>query len=315
MRYAVHPLDITPVELDGLSERLIVSHYENNYGGAVRRLNAITAEIAKLDFAKALPFDINRLKREELIAANSMLLHELYFDGLGGSGEPYGEIAAALEGDFGSVARWRAEFEYTAKALGGGSGWVLLMHSRRDGRLVNQWASDHAHVLTDGQPLLALDMYEHAYRLDYGERAGAYVEAFLRNIDWAKVALRLGASNAPARAAVQPNRSIAPEDLRQRIARGANETLLLDVRRRPVFMAAADMIKGAAWRDPELVDAWADRLPKDRDVIVYCVYGHNVSQDVCEGLRARGIAARQLTGGVAAWHAIGGPIVPITKPE
>jgi hypothetical protein len=73
-------------EAQGLSERLIVSHWENNYGGAVKRLNAITAQLASLDFAAALVFVINGLKREELIATNSMIRHELYFDGLGDGG-------------------------------------------------------------------------------------------------------------------------------------------------------------------------------------------------------------------------------------
>jgi len=82
MKYVVRPLSCDPTKLNGLSEKLIVSHWENNYGGAVRRLNAITAQLAELDFAKAPVCVINGLKREELIATNSMILHELYFDSL-----------------------------------------------------------------------------------------------------------------------------------------------------------------------------------------------------------------------------------------
>jgi|SRR5882762_4820294 len=81
MTYNVRPLSCDPKKLKGLSERLIVSHWENNYGGAVKRLNAITTQLAGLDFATAPVFLINGLKREELIATNSMILHELYFDG------------------------------------------------------------------------------------------------------------------------------------------------------------------------------------------------------------------------------------------
>ena len=80
MTYVVKPLSLEPTKLKGLSEKLIVSHWENNYGGAVRRLNAIAAQLAELDFAKAPIFVINGLKREELIAANSMILHELHFE-------------------------------------------------------------------------------------------------------------------------------------------------------------------------------------------------------------------------------------------
>src|SRR5262249_44053098 len=153
--------------LNGFSERLLASHYENNYGGALRRLNEIEARLAALDWAAPV-FEINGLKREELIAANSVILHEVYFDGLGGSGDASGEIATALERDFGSVSRWRAEFTAMGKALAGGSGWVLLTWSERHGRLVNAWAADHAHSMADSRPILALDMYEHAYHLDFG---------------------------------------------------------------------------------------------------------------------------------------------------
>lgn len=70
------------------------------------------------------------------------------------------------------------------KALGGRSGWVLLTWSRRDRRLVNTWAADHTMTLADGAPLLALDMYEHAYHMDYGAKAAAYVDAFMRAVSW-----------------------------------------------------------------------------------------------------------------------------------
>src|SRR5262249_11115091 len=103
MLYAIKALSCDPKKLKGLSERLIVSHWENNYGGAVKRLNAITAQLASLDFASAPVFVINGLKREELSATNSMILHELYFDGLGASGEPDTPLREALVRDFGSI--------------------------------------------------------------------------------------------------------------------------------------------------------------------------------------------------------------------
>jgi superoxide dismutase, Fe-Mn family len=189
--YKMQPLACDPSKLKGLSEHLIISHYENNYGGAVKRLNAITAQLAEMNPATASTFMLNGLKREELIAANSMILHEVYFDGLGDAVEIPGDVADAIAGDFGSVERWRSEFTSTGKALGGGSGWMLLTYSRRQGRLVNQWASDHAHTLAAAQPVLALDMYEHSYHMDYGAKAAAYVDAFMENIDWRKVSRRL----------------------------------------------------------------------------------------------------------------------------
>ncbi len=150
----------------------------------MKRLNAIGAQLAALDFAKAPIFTINGLKREELIAMNSMILHDLYFDSLGGGGAPGGALAAAIARDFGSVDRWQAEFSAMGKAEGGGSGWVLLTYSPHDKRLINQWAADHTTTLAGGQPILALDMYEHAYHMDYGAAAARYVDAYMAAIRW-----------------------------------------------------------------------------------------------------------------------------------
>ena len=184
MAYAMKPLGCDPQHVKGMSEKLIVSHYENNYGGAVKRLNLITEQLAGLDFGTAPGFLINGLKREELIASNSMILHELFFDGLGNAGAPGKALEAAIARDFGSFARWRAEFIAMGKALGGGSGWVLLSYSPRDGKLVNQWAADHCHTLAGGRPIVALDMYEHSYHIDYGAKAATYVDTFMDAIRW-----------------------------------------------------------------------------------------------------------------------------------
>jgi superoxide dismutase, Fe-Mn family len=187
MAYTMKPLGCDPTRIKGMSEKLLISHYENNYGGAVNRLNAITAQLDELDFAKAPGFVINGLKREELIASNSMILHELYFASLGGESAPEGELRDALDRDFGSLDRWRTEFSAMGKAQGGGSGWVLLTWSPRDRKLINQWAMDHTTALAGGQPILALDMYEHSYHIDYGARAAAYVDAFMAAINWPNV--------------------------------------------------------------------------------------------------------------------------------
>src|SRR5215468_5608231 len=197
-RMMIRPLLLKPQWMNGLSERLLVSHYENNYGGALRRLNAVRARLADLDVANTPVFEINGLKREELIAAGSVVLHEIYFESLGGHGdnrptgltEPPAGLAEALERDFGSVAAWRAEFTAMAKALAGGSGWVILAWSDRLGRLVNQWAADHAHGLPGATPILALDMYEHAYHLDFGAKAAAYVDQVMANLNWPRIGAR-----------------------------------------------------------------------------------------------------------------------------
>ena len=188
MVYEMKSLSCNSAKLKGLSEKLIVSHYENNYGGAVKRLNAIAAQWQALDVANAPVFVVNGLKREELIAGNSMILHELYFDSLGGGGQAEEPLRAALARDFGSYERWQTEFSAMGRAQGGGSGWVLLTYSQRDKKLVNQWAADHTCHLARGTPILALDMYEHSYHIDYGAKAALYVEAFMQNINWANAA-------------------------------------------------------------------------------------------------------------------------------
>ncbi len=178
------PLSFDPKTVPGLSEKLLTSHHANNYTGAVNRLGAIAAEVAALDPATAPGYRLNGLKREELIAWNSMLLHEVYFSAFGAPEAPGAALAQAMERDFGSHDRWAAEFAAMGKALGGGSGWVLLTWSPRDRRLVNTWAADHTMTLAGGTPLLALDMYEHAYHMDYGARAAAYVDAFMKAFSW-----------------------------------------------------------------------------------------------------------------------------------
>src|SRR5258706_9116938 len=184
MTYAMKPLSCDPARIKGMSERLIISHYENNYGGAVKRLNLIEEKLAELDYATAPGFLINGLKREELVAMNSMILHEYFFDSLGDASGPDAALQEVLTRDFGSFERWRSEFAAMGKALGGGSGWVLLSWSPRDRKLVNQWASDHCHTLAGGAPIFALDMYEHSYHINFGAKSADYLGNFMTAVNW-----------------------------------------------------------------------------------------------------------------------------------
>jgi len=294
MQTRMQDLPFEPTTLRGLSEKLLRSHHQNNYGGAVKRLNAIRHELGEASPSTMPGFRLNGLKREELLANNSMLLHELYFGSLGGdatSMTPAMELA--LQANFGSVARWREEFVAMGKALGGGSGWVLLVFQPRDGTLVNQWAADHTHALAGGTPILALDMYEHAYHMDFGAAAGTYVDAFMDNIDWAAVYARY---QHAVHGASEPYGAAQDE---------VAGTIVLDVRRAGVFEKAATRLVDAEWRDPAAIDGWAASLPLDRDVIVYCVYGHEVGRATALRLRAAGVRARYLRGGIDAWQSAG----------
>ncbi|WP_423459513.1 Fe-Mn family superoxide dismutase [Ottowia sp. VDI28] len=288
-------LTLNPAALNGLSEKLIASHHANNYTGAVKRLGAIRQQLAQLDWPSAPVFTINGLKREELIAANSAWLHELYFESLGGDDSlPDSGLAVALARDFGSTDRWRAEFTALAKAMGGGSGWALLSWSTREARLVSHWAADHTHLLARATPLLALDMYEHAYHMDFGARAAAYVDAFMQNIRWEEVARRYGAAvEADALPWSAPPKTVP------------DKVQLIDVRRAADYAKAADRVAGAMWGNPAQLAEWSAELDTSQPVLVYCVHGHDVSQSVALALRARGFDARYVAGGIEACRAIG----------
>ena len=326
----VRPLLLKPQWMNGLSERLLVSHYVNNYGGAVRRLNAIRARLAALDWVRAPAFEINGLKREELIAAGSVVLHEIYFESLGGHGdnpptgreEPPPELAQALERDFGSVAAWRAEFTGIAKALAGGSGWVILAWSERLHRLVNHWASDHAHGLPGATPILAIDMYEHAYHLDFGANAGAYVDQVMANLNWERIGARHRRARGngavdeglflPYGAPMQEDARISAEELKTALARNNDRRpVLLDLCLAKDLPRRTDMLEGATMHAPDALPHWIEELPRDRPIAVYCICGFQVSGKAVTELRKRGYDARALVGGITAWRALGGATVPM----
>ena len=297
MDHLVLPLPFDSAALSGLSPRLLESHHQNNYAGAVKRLNAIRREMAQLSLSDVSGYRLNGLKREELVALNSMLLHELYFDSLGGDGEGLTPaFALAFEANFGSVERWREEFVAMGKALAGGSGWVVLTFLPRDGSLVNQWGADHTCSVAGGIPLLALDMYEHAYHLDHGASAAKYVDAFMLNIQWARVYARY---QAAVESAAEPF-ALPAEDV--------GGVPLLDVRRAGVYAEATEIIDGARWRDPARVEAWASELARGERVVVYCVYGHEVGRATALRLRGAGVDARFLRGGFVEWKSAGLPL-------
>lgn len=298
MDVRIQDLPFDAAALHGLSEALLRSHHQNNYGGALRRLNAIRAQLRARGTGALTAFELNGLKREELVATNAMLLHELYFGSLTPAPTPMAPaMELALRASFGSAALWHEEFVAMGKALGGGSGWVLLSFQPREARLVNQWAADHTQAIAGGIPLLALDMYEHAYHMDFGAAAGAYVDVFMQHIDWAGVHARYQQAVTGASAGL----GATPQD--------AGAATLIDVRRAAVFEQSDAMAEGAEWRDPAQVDTWAGQLPAGVPVVVYCVHGHEVSRATAMRLRAAGIEARFLAGGLDGWQSQGRPVV------
>lgn len=182
------PLQFDPAKLRGLSEKLIRSHHENNYIGALRALNAVEQRLDAMAKDKDVPaYVYGDLKREELVRTGSVVLHEYYFANLGGDGRAGGTVLDLINTWFGSYEQWESEFKRTANALGGGSGWVILAYNSHTAEVHNYWAWDHMHNAPMSRPLLALDMYEHAYHIDYGAAAAKYVDAFMQNVKWEEV--------------------------------------------------------------------------------------------------------------------------------
>jgi Fe-Mn family superoxide dismutase len=203
-QHTVVPLPFDGKKLRGISEKMIVSHWQNNYGGAVKNLNKVEEELARI--GKDAPgFLLGALKEKELTYTNSLILHELYFGNLGGDGKPGGAIQAALGETYGTLGRWEETFRNTGASLGGGSGWTVLDWNFQSGTLRTYWSGNHTQALAFGAPLLVLDMYEHAYQMDYGAAAAKYLEAFMANVDWQEVnrrfdrAGRLGALYRPTK--------------------------------------------------------------------------------------------------------------------
>jgi Fe-Mn family superoxide dismutase len=312
MHHRILPIPCKPYSLNWLPERLIVSHYENNYGAAVQCLNAVRDRLAGMDPDTSIAAEIRALKREEMSAMASVVLHELYFTNLSGDRTVPGEMTvAALEEHFGSVHRWRREFVGAAQSLAGRSGWLLLSYSPHEGRLYNQIALEDAQTVPGTVPILALDMYEHAYHLEFGANATAYVEAFMRLIAWPVVTARLMQATAQhqlggSQASDDALPSISVEELGALLETDPRPQVV-DVRPKNYVARSPDTMPNAVWRDPERVDDWGGQLSSGTPVFVYCAYGFEVGCNVATALRQRGFDARYVRGGLAAWCGAEGP--------
>ena len=209
-----------------------------------------------------------------------------------------------------------------AKALAGGSGWAILAWSERLGGLVNHWAADHAHNLPNATPILAIDMYEHAYHLDFGAKAAAYVDQVMANLNWERIGARYrlaigeaagdDAMFLPYGAPAQEEARISVEELKAALEGDADRRpILLDLCLPRDLARRTDMLAGASMHAPAALPRWVEGLPRDRPIAVYCICGFQVSGTVVTELRRRGYDARALVGGITAWHAIGGATVPL----
>ncbi len=186
------PLPYASGSLKGLSEKLIQSHWENNYTGAVKALNTLRGRLLRaVGDADTPPYVYTGLKREQLLRTGSVALHEIYFAGLGGDGKAGAALRSRIADSFGSYDAWESEFRKIAQGVAGGSGWVMLGYNHSLKLLENYWMADHATAPANTTPLLVLDMYEHAFAMDYGAAAARYIDAYFANIQWDAVSGRL----------------------------------------------------------------------------------------------------------------------------
>lgn len=217
-----------------------------------------------------------------------MDLNQLCHASLDGDPTMQPPMQLALEANFGSVARWREGFVALVSNRDNNSGWLCLSFQPRAGTLVNRSYDDPKQALAAGVPILAMDASQHT----------AAIDAFVDSIAWAGVYSRY---QAAVHAASETCAATA-DDI-------AN-AVVMDVRRAGAFEQASVMLPGAQWRDPAAVGVWAAGVPPDREVVVYCVYGHEVSRATALRLRAAGVNARYLSGGIDGWQAAGRPVSP-----
>ncbi|MEY4761090.1 MAG: hypothetical protein RLZZ200_946 [Pseudomonadota bacterium] len=186
------PLPFKPDALKGLSERLVKSHWENNYVGAVKALNVVRGRLAQAMADPDLPaYLYGAMKREQLMRSGSVAYHDLYFGNLGGNGQADAATRTLLSKHFGTFDAWESEFRRVGNALAGGTGWVMLAWNPALKTLENSWLLDHTNGVSGSTPILVMDLYEHAFHMDYGSAAAKYIDAFMTNVNWEVVAERL----------------------------------------------------------------------------------------------------------------------------
>jgi Fe-Mn family superoxide dismutase len=177
--------------MEGFSDTLLNNHF-TLYNGYVTNTNNALEKLAGMVKDDNMAYDFGEIKRRLGWEFNGMRLHELYFGNLGGKKplDQGGKLAKALAKDFGSVEAWEKEFKAIGKMRG--IGWVALYQDNTNGRLINFWINEHdANHPSGCAPILIMDVWEHAFMVDYGLKKADYIEAFCKNVDWEAVEKRL----------------------------------------------------------------------------------------------------------------------------
>ncbi|MEL7300030.1 MAG: Fe-Mn family superoxide dismutase [Pseudomonadota bacterium] len=291
-------------KIEGFSPEMLEHYYEEIYGGAVRRLNVIEAGLASDPLNPELRKDLLRV-------SNAIILHEIYLASLaedGGAPLNDDRLRRAVEESFGTLENWRSDFVALVQTAPGG--WGVLAWSNRFHRLMNLVLEDAAQAALDAVPLLAVDLDARAYGADFGEDRAGFLAAFLRSIHWGRIADRFRLLGAADPVEACDGTQISVVELSDRLESG-EDILVLDVRHEDDRERYTRRIMTTDWRDSFDVARWAAEMPKDRPVVVYCMYGFWVSQKAAKQLREHGVDARSLAGGITAWRAMGLPSTPI----
>lgn len=185
--------ELKPTGLIGISDKQIDFHFNTHYKGYVNKLNEILEKLETVDRSKANQnySEYRALKVEETFNHMGVVLHELYFENLkdGRGTKPSEKLTEMINKNFGSMEKWKEDFKACGTAH---RGWALLVFDLSTGRLINNGLDAHnVYNLSNAIPLLVLDVYEHAYYVDYGPKRAPYLDAFLENVNWEVVNRRL----------------------------------------------------------------------------------------------------------------------------
>lgn len=261
-----------------VSHSALESHYRDVYLADVKKLNDKSNWIDQTD----LPSKIQ--------AFNSLSLHEVFFDNIAaGPKAMTPPMELGLLANFHSVQKWRSDFFDAAHSLAGRPGWAVLSFNPRTGTLLNYSVNKDAHFVGT-TPIIALDLHAHAYAADYSDDWRLYLTRFIDALDWEAIYRRYRHAVHAATEAL----SVEP---------GARDnTLFLDVRRAAAYQESGTLIPGAVWRDPSKVEQWGAELPRDREIVCYCVSGYEVCRATVLRLRTYGLNALYLRGGIKGWE-------------
>jgi len=312
-RNTVTPIPFKAHKVKWLSAELLETIFENHYGARVRELNALEQQHAALVRSISTPAKKNALEKELLTTANLVNLHETYFNSIADESEqprefnPTNHLAKSIELAYGSVEKLLSQFLALSQTNNNATQWMLLVWSAHIGQLVFVQVGEQAVPVAGVTPIIALNLQPYAFEMDFDQDKEAYVRAFLRCLHWGRISDRFKIARQLRKPTQlkSTSESITVSELKQLSEQTTNSPLVIDVRHTDDCERYRHRIKETEWRDSYAVNSWSSELPRDRPIVVYCMYGFWVSQDVATELRDQGYDARTLIGGINSWRAMG----------